>query len=102
MPVVVGVVGTGVVLEGVDAAHADRADRPPGEVAEVDDQVGRDAAHLAVEVLGSKRLRADRPALRVGDRLDAGDQLAPDALVVAGVDRCPAARGPRTFRKQRP
>src|SRR5215831_3633917 len=38
VPVVIRFVGTGVVLEGVDAAHADRADGAPVEVAEVDDQ----------------------------------------------------------------
>src|SRR6185503_13849008 len=37
VPVVVGFVRTRVVLEGVDAAHADRPDRSPGEIAEVDE-----------------------------------------------------------------
>src|SRR5262245_60299368 len=48
VPVVVRLVRPGVVLERVDAAHANRADRAPVEVAEVDDQVGRDAVHRAV------------------------------------------------------
>src|SRR5262244_1267371 len=73
VPVVVGLVGTGVVLEGVQAPHADRTDRAPGGVAEVDDQVGGHAADRAVELLGAVGLRADRPALVIGDRLDPGD-----------------------------
>ena len=49
---VVRVVGAGVVLEGVDAlVAADRADGAPEEVAEVDDQVGRDAVDLGVDLL---------------------------------------------------
>ena len=45
---VVGVVGTGVVLEGVYAfVAADRADGAPEQVSEVHDQVGSDAADVA-------------------------------------------------------
>src|SRR6266850_1847785 len=87
VPVVVRLVGSGIVLEGVDAAGADGADRAPVEVPEVDDQVGRHAVHLPVEVLRAMGLRADVPPARVHDRLDAGDELRPDALVVDGIDR---------------
>src|SRR5262245_38195374 len=87
VPVVVRFIRSGVVLEGVDAAHADRADRAPVEVAEVDDEVRRDAVHAPVEVLGPVRLRADVAPVRRGDRLDARDEIAPYALVVGRVDR---------------
>src|SRR5206468_4182794 len=87
VPVVVGFVGAGVVFEGVDGAHADGADRAPVEVAEVDDQVGGDAVHLAVEILGAVGLGADRSSVWIGDRLDAGDQIGADTLVVGGIDR---------------
>ena len=41
---VVAVVGAGVVLADVERRVADAADRPPGQAAEVDDQVRGDVA----------------------------------------------------------
>src|SRR5215831_16825608 len=73
LPVVIRLVGAGVVLEGVDAAHPHGADGAPVEVAEVDDQIRRHAVHGTIELLGTVRLRADPASVRVGDRLDAGD-----------------------------
>src|SRR5439155_1818878 len=66
LPVVVRLVGAGVVLEGVDAPHPDGADGPPVEVAEVHDQIRRDAVDGSEEVLGTVGLRADRAAVRNG------------------------------------
>ena len=43
---VIGIVGAGVVLEGVDAVETERADRAPRQIAEVHDQIGRDVVDL--------------------------------------------------------
>src|SRR5207249_2742639 len=75
LPVVIRLVRAGVVLEGVDAAHPHRADGPPVEIAEVDDQVRRHAVHGPVELFGTVRLRADPTSVRIRDRLDAGDEV---------------------------
>ena len=95
VPRVVGVVGAGVVLERVVAPVAERAVAAPREVAEVDDEVGRDAAALAPEVLGAVDARADRAvrarrapraarsARRAAPRSSAG---AHDALRLAALD----------------
>ena len=98
---VVGVVGAGVVLERVDAlVAADRADRAPREVAEVDDEVGRDAVDLLVESSGLKTAcRAGRRLVR--DRREPLGQLVAHALVVLRRDDALAARGPSTLRKTR-
>ena len=65
---VIGIVGPGVVVERVDAlVAADRADCPPVEVAEVDDEVGGDAVHLSVDVLRPEDLRVDRVSVLVRD-----------------------------------
>ncbi len=87
VPVVVGLVRPGVVLEGVEAAHADRTDRAPVEVAEVDEQIGGDARDGAVEVLGPVSPGADAAPARIRDRLDARDEVVAYPLVVGGVDR---------------
>ena len=63
------------------------ADRAPEQVAEVDDQVGRDAVHLGVDLLGLVDLRRDRVAVLVGDRLQPALELVAHALVVLGRDR---------------
>ena len=77
-----------VVLEGVDAlVAADRPDRAPEQVAEDDDQVGRDAVDLVVQLLRLVDLRRDRLAVLVGDRGDARGEVVAHALVVGGRDR---------------
>ena len=84
----VGVVGAGVVLEGVDALlAADRADRAPGEVVEVDEQVGRDAVHLLVDLLRLVDARGERLAVRARDRRQPLGELVADALEVLRLDR---------------
>ena len=85
---VVGVVGAGVVLEGVDRPAADRADRPPAQVAEVDEEVGRGRAPDGpVEVLGLEDAGADRLALGVAQGFELGDQAVAGRLVVLGRDQ---------------
>src|SRR5262249_36542514 len=87
VPVVVRLVRTGIVLEGVDAPHPDGAAGARVETAEVDDQVGCPAVYGPIELLRPVRPRADVPAGRVGDRLDAGHEVRPHALVVGGIHR---------------
>src|SRR5437762_10210232 len=82
LPVMVRLVGAGVVLEGVDSPHPDGADGPPVEVAEIHDQIRRYAVDGAEEVFGTVCLRADYAPLRIGDRLDAGDQVRAHAFVI--------------------
>src|SRR5262245_12662726 len=77
-PVVIGVIGTGVVLEGVDGVEPDGADRPPGQVAEADDQVRRHAPAFAIELFAPMGPRADIPTVGILDGLDLGDAVAPD------------------------
>ena len=77
------VVRAGVVLERVDPLVApDGADGAPEEVAEVDDQVRRDAVHLLVGLLGHVDARAERLAVLVRDGGQALGEVAADALVV--------------------
>ena len=76
VPIVVRLVRAGIVLEGVDRPDADRPDRAPIEIAEVDDQVGRHAVDDAVDLLGAVCLGADVPALRIRDRGDLFGDLA--------------------------
>ena len=92
---VVRVVRAGVVLERVDAlVSADRRDRAPEQVAEDRDQVGRDAVHLGVELLGPVDARVQRPALVVGDRLRGAGRGRRGRLVVGRLRPSPPARGP--------
>ena len=98
---VVRVVGPGVVLEDVHGAAADLADAPPVEIAEVDQQVGWDAAALGVELLGPVRDRADRPAVLVPERLELLLQLVADALVVGVRTTTPCGSRPATLRNSR-
>src|SRR5437870_13368172 len=77
----VRVVRPRVVLEGPVAALADAAVAPPREVPEVDAEVGRDAAALGPEILGTMHARADR-AVRSGQCLEALDQLVANRLVL--------------------
>ena len=85
---VVRVVGAGVVLERVDPlVAADGADGAPEQVAEVDDQVGRDAVHLGVDLLREVDLRRDRVPVLVRNRLQPPLEVGAHALVVLGRDR---------------
>ena len=59
---VVAVVRPGVVLLDVDRRIADAADRPPGEAAEVDDQVRGHVADVPVDLLGPEHQGAQRLA----------------------------------------
>ena len=99
---VVGVVGAGVVLEDVDGAGADLADASPVEVAEVDEEVGGDAAaRSSVEVLRAVCDRADRPALVVAERLELLLQLARGRARSPPAGMRPSGSRPPTFRKSR-
>src|SRR6266851_3061385 len=51
---VVAIVRAGIVIKGVNGTVPDRANRAPEEIAEVDDQVGRNAIDLVVHFLGLK------------------------------------------------
>ena len=83
---VVGVVGPGVVLGGPARPEAELAHRAPREVAEVQDQVGRHALDLAVDLLGPEGVGAERPPIGAAERFDLGRQVAPHGLVVARGD----------------
>src|SRR5208337_3511822 len=76
----------GVVVEGIQAAASHTADRPPTQIAEINDQVRRDAVHLAVQLLGSIGARTDVAPVRVFNRRDGGNQLGAYALVVGRRD----------------
>jgi hypothetical protein len=58
----VGIVGAGIVFDGVDAVDANTADGTPGQVVEVHNQVGGPAAHLLVNFLGLKDFDPERIA----------------------------------------
>ena len=79
--------GPGVVLPDVERRVADAADRPPGQAAEVDDQVGRHVADRPVDLLRLEDERAERPALGVGRGLEPGLELVAEPLVVGRLDR---------------
>src|SRR5206468_1315682 len=64
------------------------ADRPPEEVAEVDEQVGgRGAADVAVKVLGLEDAGADGPAVGAAEGLQLGDEAVAGGLVLVGGDQ---------------
>ena len=77
---VVGVVGAGVVFESVDGVEAQRAHGTPAQVAEVDEQIGSDVAHLPVQLLRLERHRAQQVALVIGGGLEAADHLLAEGL----------------------
>src|SRR5574337_124571 len=64
-PGVVRVVGAGIVLEDVDGAMTDASHGAPVQVAEVDQQVGRNPSALPVDLLRFVHPRWDRVPLFV-------------------------------------
>ena len=87
--------GPGVVLERVDAlVAADRPDRAPEQVAEEDDQVGRDALDLGVELLRLVDPRRERAAPVVGDRREPARRARRGRARSRPPGSCPRARAP--------
>ena len=61
---VVAVVRPGLVLLDVQGRIPHPAHRPPGQAAEVDDQVGRDPSDLAIDLFGLEDQGAQRLTVR--------------------------------------
>ena len=91
---VVAVVRPGVVLPDVDRRVADAADRPPGQAAEVDDQVRGHVADVPVDFLGPEDEGAQRLARRIDGGLEPGLDLVAEPLVIAGLDHAPRLAAP--------
>ena len=87
---VVRPVRAGVIFERVQFSAADRADGPPVEIAEIDDQIRGHATHFFVEFLGPVNLRADVTPVFIRDRFQPCDKLVAHLLVIL--------RGDRSFR----
>ena len=66
----VGVIRPGVIFKSVDIAVAKTSHRTPTKVVEVNQQIGRDAPHVAIDVLGYERPRIQRRAIWGRDGLD--------------------------------
>src|SRR5918911_2673882 len=86
MPVVICLVGTGVVLKGIDASGADASDRAPVQIPEVDDEIGGDTVHRPIQLLWAKSARPKITSMWVADRRDLVDQLLADALILGRRD----------------
>ena len=85
---VVRVVGARVVLERLDPlVAADRPDRAPEEITEDDDEIGRDALRIAVELLGRVDRGRDRVPGVVRDRRDPAREVVAHGLVLLRCDR---------------
>ena len=82
---VIGVVGTGIVLKGVDLSRADGSHRSPAKVAEVNEKIRwRDPADRLVKRFRLKHARPDRLAVRVAQGFQFSDQLVAGCLVSIG------------------
>src|SRR5260370_34936725 len=68
---VVAGVGAGIVLLEVEAAVAHAADGTPVESAEVNDEIGSDVAHVAIDLLGLEDEGGGRAALGMDEGLEA-------------------------------
>src|SRR5690606_17381147 len=86
VPVVVAGVGAAIVARLVHAPEAHLAERTSVEVVEVHHQVGREAARLAVAILGAPRRGAHRLSLGRGERLEERAQLLEERLDLLGRD----------------
>src|SRR5678809_123074 len=71
----VGVIRAGVVVEDVHGRISHRARAAPVQVPQIYDKVGRDAAALAINLLGVERARTDGLPIFVAERLDLCGQL---------------------------
>src|SRR5579885_3190303 len=67
---VVAVIGANIVLKGVDRAVTDGADGTPVEVAEIDDQVGRNAVAFLIDFLRLVDGGADVDAVGINNSLE--------------------------------
>src|SRR5207245_10393341 len=86
VPVMVGPVGAGVVLVREQTRVADRAHGAPRQVAEVDEEVGGDAADLRIDVLRLEDPRPEGRAVRSGSGFELLDQLVSGRFVPRGFD----------------
>src|SRR5213083_18127 len=82
----VGVVRPRVVLDRVNGAAADTAVAAPGEIAEIDEEVGWHSALLEPQVFRPMHAGSDRHAAGTWERFEAAGELRAERFVVAGVD----------------
>src|SRR5260370_18254348 len=81
---VVAGVGAGAVLLDVEAAVAHAADGTPVESAEVNDEIGSDVAHVAIDLLGLEDEGVERATLGIGKGFEAEFHLVAEGLVFRG------------------
>src|SRR5436305_9573079 len=78
----VSAVGAGVVLERVYLSVSNSADRSPVQVAKINNQVRRDAAHFFIQFLRSKNLSADFLSVFIGNALQSRCDFLPHFFVI--------------------
>ncbi len=55
----IGIIRSGIIFKGKNRSETDAADRAPGEVTEIDDEIRRDPPCLRIDFLGFINLRPD-------------------------------------------
>src|SRR6266700_2778637 len=96
----VAVIRPGVVLKGVNRAVTDRADRAPGEIAKVDDQVRGYSVTFVVYVLRFIDGGADVDTVGISQGFKFCCEFVPQCFDVVCCDDACGSR-PSTFRKMR-
>src|SRR5260370_21880747 len=83
------IIGRGIILKGIEGAMAASAERAPGEITEVDDQVWREPVTFFVYFLRLVHLCADVYTIVVYQRFKLRLELITKSLILVAFDDTP-------------